>query len=217
MHFKLLFIVVLVGCFISSTHQQRVYDEQQRDILVEFYNATNKIGWSYNQGWLSTSNICQWYGVMCNSDGKVIQLDLKFNLLSGTIPSSLGQLNNLQDLVLPTNQLSGTIPSSLGQLSNLRNVYLYRNQLSGTIPDSIGQLYNLQHIYINSNQLSGTIPLSLGQLNNITHLFLSNNQLQYINWKFQRPVKLSDCDMSSNKFKCPIPDWTKMKCTATCA
>jgi hypothetical protein len=39
-------------------------------------------------------------------------------------------------------------------------------------------------------------------------LFLSNNQLQYINWKFQRPVKLSDCDMSSNKFKCPIPDWT---------
>ncbi|MBO1351685.1 MAG: hypothetical protein EBE86_031900 [Hormoscilla sp. GUM202] len=41
--------------------------------------------------------------------------------MSGTLPSELGSLSNLQDLYLPYNPLSGTLPSELGSLSNFKS------------------------------------------------------------------------------------------------
>ena len=41
------------------------------------------------------------------------------NRLTGTIPATLGNLANLESLLLHGNQLTGTIPSQLGNLSNL--------------------------------------------------------------------------------------------------
>jgi Leucine-rich repeat (LRR) protein len=255
-------IFVITACLISKT-QQRSFD-QQRDILIELYKSTNGTGWNQNTEWLSDADVCQWYGVKCNAQDQIVQLELNNNQLSGTIPSSLGQLNNLQILYLynnqlsgtilsslgqlnnlkylhlsdnqlsetipssleqlniqylniDNNQLSGTIPSSLGQLKNLGVLYLDNNQLSGTIPSSLGQLNNLKYLHLSNNQLSGTILSSLGQLNNLQYLYLDNNQLQYINNEtLALPRKLKSCDMSDNKFKCPIPYWTEKNCGAVC-
>jgi len=52
-----------------------------------------------------------------------ITRDLSSNQLSGTIPSTIGSLTNLQELYFPTNQLSGTIPSSIISLTNLYSLY----------------------------------------------------------------------------------------------
>ncbi|MBC6478165.1 MAG: putative Ig domain-containing protein [Hormoscilla sp. GM7CHS1pb] len=43
----------------------------------------------------------------------------------------------MQKLYLDNRSLSGTIPSELGSLSNLQDLYLYNNFLRGTIPDSM--------------------------------------------------------------------------------
>jgi Leucine-rich repeat (LRR) protein len=51
--------------------------------------------------------------------------------------------------------LSGGIPSSLGNLVNLQFLALNYNQFSGSIPSSLGNLVNLQILALNSNQLSG--------------------------------------------------------------
>lgn len=68
-------------------------------------------------------------------------LDLSYNHLSGTIPSSLGQLTNLQYLELFGNQLSERIPSSLGQLASLQSL-------------SLDQLTSLQYLDLTFNQLT---------------------------------------------------------------
>jgi len=48
------------------------------------------------------------------------------NVLSSTIPESIGYIQNLKILELEFNDLSGTIPSSFGNLESLGNVfYLY--------------------------------------------------------------------------------------------
>ena len=53
---------------------------------------------------------------------------LGYNALSGSIPSSLGSLTNLEEMRLDGNALSGSIPAELGNLTNLRHLNLSFNQ-----------------------------------------------------------------------------------------
>ena len=51
----------------------------------------------------------KWHGVTTDADGRVQQLYLSQNGLSGPIPAELGNLANLQGLSLYFNDVSGTI------------------------------------------------------------------------------------------------------------
>ena len=130
----------------------------ERAVLVEFYNATNGPNWVVNTNWNSNEILDHWYGVA--AIGRVYEMHLPSNQLSGTIPSSLGNLD-LDYLHLGNNQLSGTIPSSLGNLANLNVLDLSSNQLSGMIPSALGNLANLEHFSLWGNQLTGSIPAAL--------------------------------------------------------
>ena len=44
------------------------------------------------------------------------------------------------------NTLTGTIPSTVGQLPKLVYLYLHVNQLTGTIPSTVGQLSSLKYL-----------------------------------------------------------------------
>ena len=99
------------------------------------------------------------------------------NQLSGEIPSELGNLTNLTHLGLESNQLTGPIPSELGDLTNLTYLGLNSNQLTGPIPSELGNLTSLARLYLNDNQLSGEIPPELGNLTNLERLDLHDNQL----------------------------------------
>ena len=152
------------------------------EILEDFYEATSGDGWDDNTGWgggtiPATANLDDLYGVSVNSNGEITELGLDSNQLTGTIPSKLGSLTNLQRLHLSRNQLTGTIPSKLGSLTNLRELHLSSNRLTGTIPSELEDLTNLQRLQLDYNQLTGTIPSELGDLTALGYLFLEGNQL----------------------------------------
>ena len=112
-----------------------------RAALVALYEATDGANWTSNDNWLSDRPIGEWYGVTTDRNGRVTELLLGDNRLSGEIPAELGNLASLELLALQDNQLSGEIPAELGNLANLRGLGLGRNQLSGCIPGSLrGQL-----------------------------------------------------------------------------
>ena len=146
-------------------------------VLVALYNATRGAGWTRKANWLSDTPLSQWYGVTTDSNGRVIELNLFENALSGSIPPKLGQLTNLRFLGLDDNNLSGSIPPELGQLTNLEALNLVGNNLSGSIPPELGQLTNLEWLHLFENQLSGSIPPELGRLANLRFLGLYGNQL----------------------------------------
>ena len=150
--------------------------ENECEALVVFYNSTTGDAWTNRTGWLVTNTPCGWYGVTCTS-GRVTQLNLINNHLSGAIPPEIGNLTTLQTLYLPNNQLSGAIPPEIGNLTALTNLDLRNNQLSSAIPPEIGNLTALKYLRLDNNQLSGAIPSEIGNLTALPSLDLSDNQL----------------------------------------
>ena len=179
-----------------------------RAVLIALYNATNGPNWTNNTNWLSDAPIGQWHGVTTDANGRVTALSLWGNQLSGSIPSELGRLTNLNVLELDINQLSGSIPPELGNLTNLTWLGLSNNQLSGSIPASLGRLANLTALSLWGNQLSGSIPSELGNLANLEYLYLGgSNQLtgcipaglRYVN-RLVRDVLYGDLDQLGLSF-----------------
>ncbi len=160
--------------------------QQEYQALRALYQSTNGASWSNNTGWQdwnfnsptppNDSVVNGWHGVTVASS-RVINLELNFNQLTGSIPTELGNLSNLESLLLSFNQLTGSIPTELGNLSNLQFLQLFSNQLTGSIPTELGNLSNLENLRLYSNQLTGSIPTELGNLSNLQFLQLFSNQL----------------------------------------
>ena len=130
-----------------------------------------------DDNWLSEAPLDEWHGVYSDHSGRVFDLHLSSNGLSGEIPPELGNLSNLNTLYLYGNQLNGKIPPELGQLASLTMLSLGSNRLSGEIPPELGNLSNLNTLYLYGNQLNGKIPPELGQLASLTMLSLGSNRL----------------------------------------
>ena len=146
----------------------------ERVILQTLYNATGGDNWTTKTGWsASLTDLCSPYpnGISVSSAGRVGDLGLSNNNLTGRIPPELGKLTALEVLHLHTNQLSGRIPPEIGQLTSLTELHLHTNQLSGRIPPEIGQLTSLTTLHLYDNQLSGPIP-DLSSLTSLTVLRL---------------------------------------------
>ena len=99
------------------------------------------------------------------------------NDLTGSIPPELGNLHNLDALLLGGNRLSGPIPPELGALSRLRVLMLSDNPLTGAIPPELGGLTQLQGLHLDGDHLSGPVPPELGSLAELRKLYISNNDL----------------------------------------
>ena len=121
----------LDGIPSGNVHPCQIHD---RDALIALYEATNGPGWKNNSGWTEAGSLEHWYGVRVDFRGRVIEIDLPRNGLSGHLPRELVALSELQALRLDQNKLTSLIPPELGSLSELNVLTLHENQFSGPIP-----------------------------------------------------------------------------------
>ncbi|TYG51703.1 hypothetical protein ES288_D10G281000v1 [Gossypium darwinii] len=112
-----------------------------------------------------------------NFSNTLLQLGIYNNKISGIISEGIGNLINLELLVVFKNQLSGPIPFNIGRLQKLKIFLAYMNFLSRTIPHSIGNLTELIKLGLNFNNLQGSIPSGLGNCKNLLLMDLSSNNL----------------------------------------
>jgi len=174
--------------------------------LVDFYNSTGGPNWSYHTNWLTTAPVSTWDGVGV-FENRVVDLEMWDNNLSGTIPSSIGNLTQLNTIILQNNPLlSGAIPTEIGNLVNLTYLIAMGNQLSGAIPASIGNLVNLIGLEISGNLLSGPIPVSIANCKKLTILWLHYNQLSgAIPPEIGNLPNLNDLSLGNNLLSGAIP------------
>ncbi|MBA0726667.1 hypothetical protein Golax_002478 [Gossypium laxum] len=85
-------------------------------------------------------------------------IDLSCNNLEGPIPDVIGKFKALYFLNLSHNALSGKIPPSLGNLQQLESLDFSCNNLSDSIPRQLLKLTFLAVLNLSHNQLEGRIP-----------------------------------------------------------
>ena len=167
-------LTTLFTLFFISTSIFAQVSEGEKQSLLDLYISTNGDNW--NTTWDANTPVAEWHGVTV-SDNQVVAINLMFNNLKGYIPTSIGQLENLESLELSFNQITGTLPSAIGGMTQLKTFAINGNQLEGSIPNSLGNLSNLEQLHLSSNNFSGAIPSSLGNLTNLETLNVFDNSL----------------------------------------
>ena len=148
----------------------------ERDALVALYNSTGGANWERNDNWLGDEPLHTWYGVR-TVGGRVSELHLGGNGLTGNIPPELGNLAHLRELRFgDDNRLTGEIPDELSKLTRLEVLDLGLNDMTGPIPAWLGGLKRLRALYLDNNRFEGELPEELGNLSRLESLPLSGNR-----------------------------------------
>ena len=147
-----------------------------RAALEALYEATGAADWADSTNWKTDAPLSQWYGVGTGDRGRVMELELGNNGLTGSIPPELADLADLERLFLHGNGLTG-LPRELGRLVNLTDLDLRWNNLTGPVPTWLGSLVNLRRLDLGDNGLTGPLPRELGNLVNVEWLMLHGNNL----------------------------------------
>jgi Leucine-rich repeat (LRR) protein len=165
----------------------------------------------------------------------LVNLDLRYNSLEGSIPVSLFSLPSLQKLQLSNNQFSGRLKGSSVSSYLLDTLDLSSNNLEGPIPIYVFELRGLKFLSLSSNNFNGSFQLNvIQQLRNLSNLDLSYNSLlieyngtnsllssfpQLTKLKLasselktfpdflRNQSKLTTLDLSNNQIYGVIPDW----------
>ena len=112
---------------------------EDREALESIYGTAGGTGWENDLNWGSDEPLGQWYGVTVE-DGRVTELLLEGNNLSGTIHEDIGGLEKLKRLYLNDNRLTGTVPLEIGDLAELGELALWGNPGLETIPEGFEKM-----------------------------------------------------------------------------
>ena len=165
------------GDFILTVAGIDFAEQRDRAALTALYHAADGDNWEENDNWLTDEPLNDWHGVETDNQGRVIELHLEDNNLSGQIPPELGSLSNLKGLFLNFNGLTGIIPPELSHPKHIVYLELAGNQLTGTIPPDLGNAIFLRILDLRHNELTGAIPPELAKLEGLRTLSLHDNQL----------------------------------------
>ncbi|KAL5550573.1 hypothetical protein UlMin_000749 [Ulmus minor] len=143
-------------------------------------NSLKQVWQNVPPSWQETDDACgaPWDGVKCNNS-RVTALGLSTMSLKGKLEGGdIGGLIELRSLDLSFNKdLTGSLSPRIGDLKNLNILILAGCGFTGKIPDELGNLEALSFLALNSNNFTGSIPASLGKLSNLYWLDLADNQL----------------------------------------
>ncbi|XP_078448278.1 leucine-rich receptor-like protein kinase family protein [Wolffia australiana] len=124
----------------------------------------------------SSSSPCTFSGVLCNSRGRVVSLNISFLPLNGLLSPSIGLLSELVNLTISSTSIAGDLPPELANLKRLRALNISNNVFSGEFPAAVAAgLPALEVLDAYNNNFSGPLPLGLVGHRRLRYLHLGGN------------------------------------------
>ncbi|KAF5444259.1 hypothetical protein F2P56_036747 [Juglans regia] len=168
---------VLVFLFFFSLISFSKSDELQP--LLKLKSALQDSNTNVFSSWTQGNSVCNFAGIVCNSNGLVREINLPKQNLRGILPfDSICMLGSLEKLSLGSNFLYGTITRDLENCTSLQHLDMGHNSFSGEVPD-LSSLGRLNFLSLNDSGFSGSFPWrSLENLTSLTFLSLGDNFFQ---------------------------------------
>lgn len=123
--------------------QDELKDPEQsvvRFAFVSLYFQMDGPNWTSAEGWLSSTSICEWEHISCDSRGVLQEVDMDENNMGGNIPVEIALLSDtaIQSFLMSGNNISGSIPGGVfASLPRLGILYLNNNNLTGVVPSEL--------------------------------------------------------------------------------
>lgn len=140
---------------------------QDYEVLLDIFDKTGGSEWTNKYGWGSTEiSVDKWHGLDVENL-RVVGLFLANNNLSGELPASIGLLDELRAFNVGFNEIGGVVPSTIGDLSLLNELLINNNWLIGPLPLQILNLTNLRKANIWANDLDEADCQTVNLLRNL--------------------------------------------------
>ena len=162
-------------------------DEDNNNRVRKLTSNNGTSIWTRHENWLTDKGICQWEGVVCDSDknasisesdGQVSRIQLKNNNMHGLICKEIyTTLPHLTHMDLSNNGFTGILSPDIGLWNELTYLNFTGNRLGGSIVKEIGKLSQLKVLHFANNFIGNTIPRTLADLAKLRDLDLSENEL----------------------------------------
>jgi len=136
------------------------------------------------------------------------ELNLSFNNLIGTIPSTLGNITALKRFACVFNNgLGGGIPGELAALREMKTLAIGGNRFTGGFPEAILNMSALVRLDLDTNRFSGKMPSGIGSsLPNLRWLFVGGNFFRgNVPPSLANASNLVKVDIASNFFTGVVP------------
>ncbi|CAA3032266.1 probable LRR receptor-like serine threonine-kinase At3g47570 [Olea europaea subsp. europaea] len=179
-HFLILSVLIFLSCYqpFSKSTSEVTGNMTDRIALLSIKAGIDSDPLQLTASWNESTHFCSWIGVTCSHrHQRVVKLDLRSSMLSGSLSPSVGNLSFLREFQLYNNSFSGEIPQEVGRLSRLKILSLENNSFSGEIPKNISRCFNLIKLGLGGNNLIGTIPMEFQFLSNLELFFVYLNNL----------------------------------------
>lgn len=131
---------------------------------------------------------------------------LQQNQITGTLPTSIGSMVNLESFQLFKNEIEGTIPAQMDSWTMVKTVALQENKLTGTIP-YLAKLSSIEFLHLQDNKLSKHVPFEIFRLRNMVELKIGKNMLTgTIPPEIESCPHLRIIELDSNDFSGALPN-----------
>ncbi|XP_043710475.1 receptor-like kinase TMK4 [Telopea speciosissima] len=200
MPFFLFFLIIYFFFFFFFLFSPIVADDGavMKKLATSLYSTPSD--WKSN-------DFCSWTGIRCDKSKRVTSISLASKSLSGTLPSNLNELSQLQTLSLQNNQISGALPT-LANLTNLEEVYLDNNNFTSIPQTFFTGLTSLQNMSLsqNGNLEPWNIPTDLADSSSLVLFYASKvNAVGSLPDVFGSFPNLQSLRLSYNNFTGPLP------------
>ncbi|XP_057978215.1 LRR receptor-like serine/threonine-protein kinase RPK2 [Malania oleifera] len=207
-----LFYLVSLFSILFSAHGDAGSD---KSALLRFKSSVSDPS-GVLSGWNSSSpDPCSWFGVLCNSNFRVLALNITGGGGKGNSSAfTCGDLAQvplyglaIRRKCLDNNvKLVGNLSPVIAKLTELRVLVLPFNELSGVIPNEIWGMEQLEVFDLEGNLFTGSLPSQFQGFRNLQVLNLGFNRIAG-----EMPTSLSNCmnleilNLAGNQLNGTIP------------
>jgi len=174
-------------------------DADDRQALVDLYQATNGDQWFENEGWLGEpGSECNWHGIECLGGGEEFLLFLSGNNLVGALPASLTDADDLVLALMANNQITGTLQLADGDWPQALVIDFSDNKLQG-FDLAVGAAPRLAELRLSGNQIEGGFPAGLQNRTALDRLDLSHNLISDSMPAWLADLSLGELNLADNQ------------------